>query len=237
MTTLRRLLPHVMMNLRELGGYPTRDQKATRFRRFLRGDAPVALQEEDVRYLENYGVAMVIDMRSPDELVAQPNCLANLPGIDYRPIPFTDDFTLFADLRYSPHTHFVPVLKGQHRVKEIFEAMGECPSGKAVYFHCAVGKDRTGIVSCLLLRLAQVYDEDIKADYQVSYTYIQKYIDAMVKLFMQTDSAQPGLCRTEPEWIEPLLQFIDESGGIEQYLLSLGISETCLLNLKARLCE
>ena len=48
-----------------------------------------------------------------------------------------------------------------------------------VLFNCTAGKDRTGVIAMLLLKLAGVYDDDILADYEVSYTYLRDEIRLM----------------------------------------------------------
>ena len=53
-------------------------------------------------------------------------------------------------------------------IARIFAIIAAAPGG--VLYHCTAGKDRTGILSALLLELAGVARADIVANYQVSYT-------------------------------------------------------------------
>ena len=50
----------------------------------------------------------------------------------------------------------------------------------AVLFHCTAGKDRTGVLAALLYLLLGVAEEDIIADYQVSFTYNEKGINRLL---------------------------------------------------------
>ena len=63
---------------------------------------------------------------------------------------------------------------------QVFHAIAAAPEG-AVLFHCALGKDRTGIVAAMLLSLAEVDRLDIIADYQISNTYLQPMFRTMVE--------------------------------------------------------
>lgn len=44
-------------------------------------------------------------------------------------------------------------------IKGVFKTIANSPGG--VLFHCTAGKDRTGVVSAILLALVGVSDEDI----------------------------------------------------------------------------
>ena len=55
----------------------------------------------------------------------------------------------------------------QEEIKEVMERIAE-RNGEPIVFHCAVGKDRTGVIAMLLLRLAGVSEEVVAADYSVS---------------------------------------------------------------------
>ena len=51
-------------------------------------------------------------------------------------------------------------------IKGVFKTIVNAPGG--VLFHCTAGKDRTGVVSAILLTLVGVSDEDIVYDYAIS---------------------------------------------------------------------
>ena len=82
-----------------------------------------------------------------------------------------------------------------------------------VLFHCAAGLDRTGVVSALLLRLLGVSREDVLADYRLS----------------EQIGRPPNAAA-----MNRLLDQIEEEGGIEQYLLKMGVSAECQMHLHRR---
>jgi protein-tyrosine phosphatase len=65
-------------------------------------------------------------------------------------------------LYYLPHLERMP-----ERSLRVLEALAEAPPGQ-VLFHCAVGRDRTGMVAMLLLSHLGVACEDIADDYMLS---------------------------------------------------------------------
>jgi protein-tyrosine phosphatase len=224
----RRLLINSVRNLRELGGYPISGGGTTQWGVFLRSDAPVRVTGEDIAFLRDYGVTDVLDLRGEAEAGQRPHPLMDTVEIAYHNIPFTEDFSIFGDLSFCPRDHYVAILGLEHRLKDIFTLLAKAKG--CVLFHCTAGKDRTGIVSALLLSLAGVPREDVMADYQLTFTYIRELIKEIVV------SKRPiELCRTEPEWIEPALDFIEDKGGAAAYLSSLGVSEDNIERLRKKL--
>ena len=75
-------------NCRDLGGYGTEKGGQTDWRTFLHSSDMNKLTEEDISFLEEYGVKTVIDLRGSDEIERSPNPLAKLNSFDYFNIPF-----------------------------------------------------------------------------------------------------------------------------------------------------
>lgn len=69
----RRVAIDGLYNCRDLGGYPTKDGKLTKWGVFYRSDAPDHLSSEDVAYLEKMNIYSVIDLRSPKEIALNPD--------------------------------------------------------------------------------------------------------------------------------------------------------------------
>jgi protein-tyrosine phosphatase len=241
----RRLLTESVSNMRELGGYATRDGGMTQWRRFVRSNFISTVTERETDFLRGYGIRTAIDLRHPEETAMQPSPLSNVAGMGYRNIPFTDDFSLLGDTQYCPLYHLVPVVQGANRIADILRAL--CEDGGGCLFFCFAGKDRTGVIAALLLLLARVPVEDVIADYQVTYTYIRNA--GFVRgsggdvgkrpLFLQSkDGASPKrpehLRRTEPEWIQPFIDYVLGFGGAEGYLRSIGLSRDEATRLRER---
>lgn len=98
-------------------------------------------------------------------------------------------------------------------------------SSGGVLYHCSAGKDRTGVVSMLLMGLLGVDKLDILANYEVSYTYIQSNLNEM-------QSAYPlNILKSDPIDISAAYNSIIENyGSFYKYFESLGFSENILKN-------
>lgn len=240
----RRLLINKVNNMRDLGGYATADGYTTQWNRFIRSNIPLGLTDADTRLLYDYGIRTVIDLRHPEEVAMQPTILAQRNEFCYHNIPFTDDFSLLGDTQYCPLHHLVPVVQGPTRIKSILRMLAHCEGG--ALFYCFAGKDRTGVIAALLLMLARVPMEDIIADYQVTYTYIrnlftmrQNDVGNRPLFLLEMDKDKPPrpehLRRTEPEWIQPFIDYVVSFGGAEGYLDYLGLEPCEIFALRNRL--
>jgi protein-tyrosine phosphatase len=243
----RRLPLSGMHNARELGGWYT-PEGLTQYGVFLRTEVPSAITEEDAAFLKDYGVRMDIDLRGASELESMPDKLADAPWCEYVHLPmFNRQVARGASAGGGPSQSYAPsdfswgVMYARMAdnqkdwVRDVFEALGRCEG--AAMFHCTTGKDRTGIVTALLLGLCGVAGEDIIADYCVSQVYLSWIYDSMkAKLESEKAAAQDPFFSTAPENMEALLKHLHENyGGIPDYLRACGVSDELASKLKARL--
>jgi protein-tyrosine phosphatase len=232
------------LNFRDLGGYPTDDGRRLRWRRLYRSDALDQLTQTDVARLRGeLGVRDVIDLRSSAERrLAGPGRLADGP-IRVHHVPLFDgevvarqDFGAAATLgdRYALLAEYAGAAIA--RVLEIVAAA----DGPAVY-HCAAGKDRTGVVSAVILGLLGVRDEVIVADYVAT----RENLDALVDRLLASEGYQamlaalpPDTMHAEPETMLGLLARLRaQHGSVRAYALAAGASADTLARLEAGLLE
>lgn len=98
-------------------------------------------------------------------------------GIDYRVVSLYDGIhsAMFeGKLPDSLGEMYIELLEeSKERMAELFRLFLSATG--ASLFHCAAGKDRTGVVAMLLLKLARVPDETIILDYSVTERYIEEF--------------------------------------------------------------
>lgn len=170
---MRRIVNDNVKNMRDLGGYPTKNGKETKFGSFIRSNLPRNMSNEEINRLMNMGLSTVIDLRTEIEAKRRPNAL-NIRGVDYFNISISGGFP---EKEEDIPSSYMDMVLNRDKMKLVFEAV--INSQGMVLFNCTAGKDRTGVVAMLLLKLAGVYDDDILADYEVSYTYIRDEIRLM----------------------------------------------------------
>lgn len=97
-----------------------------------------------------------------------------------------------------------------------------------VAFYCTAGKDRTGIISALVLATLGVSDEEIVRDYAVSDNVYAEIGDhkAMVGALKQRDLDPEVFLKAPPEVMAQVLNDIrDEYGGVDGYLDYIGFGK------------
>ena len=236
-----RIVLEKLYNARDLGGFLTKDGSRTIFGRFLRTDAPVDLSRNDLAILLSYPVRTVIDLRSSDETAKGPNSFFNVDSISYIPasiIDFSTDNLGTSDfevaLSQSMGAFYISMLEQKKEaLRYVFSTMAYAPPG-GILFHCTHGKDRTGVVSALLLLLAGVGREDILTSYEISYSLLRPLVDPLMKV------VPPGkeyLLRSDRENMVAVLDFFDVnySGDAEIYLKEIGLSRPEIQSIRDRL--
>ena len=131
--------------------------------RYLRSDVPDRLSEKDILWLLEYDIRTVIDLRSQPETEKRPCPLKNHPDFTYyhRPVSNGDIVPLCPeDVPRSYHN----MVNGQ--MAEILTIAESAPTG--VLYFCNAGKDRTGVLSALLLRRMGASRQEIIDNYLIT---------------------------------------------------------------------
>ncbi len=225
---LRRLPLQGTHNTRDLGGYPC-PLGVTHFGVFLRSDSPHELTPQDVNDLYAYGIRNSVDLRSEEERLKEPSVFESNSHFQASWVSLSDvletaDYE--GDTPGSMSGLYISLL--DHcgaQIADIIRIFSKAEGG--TFFHCAVGKDRTGVVSMLLLALVGVCEKDIVADYAVSEIYLHKVFSPALQSAQQTGQTEDqyayrGYSRPKSMW--RALQHLNEVyGGAEAYLTSLGL--------------
>ena len=166
-------------NIRDLGGYEGTEGRKLKERQFLRGDSTDALSESDKRFLIEYGVKAVIDLRSPQECKRKPDKMKGFFGVDYFHVDLTEKIPPHYFGRGLPETlgkFYCGILEyGKREIANVWRILGQYPDG-CVLFHGMLGKDRTGIIAMTLLSAMGVEEAEILADYEASGVYMESRI-------------------------------------------------------------
>ncbi|WP_243795851.1 tyrosine-protein phosphatase [Saccharopolyspora gloriosae] len=147
-----------LVNLRDLGGMPA-GEGTTRSGIVLRSDAPRPGDREPDGI--TWPPRLVLDLRDAAELNGTAHPLAAVAEVH--------QIELLAGIHSTEVTYSLPVLyqlalqNAADKLVRVFRLALEADG--PVLVHCAAGKDRTGVVSALLLSAAGVRSDAIIADY------------------------------------------------------------------------
>ena len=232
-TVSEHLLPlQGTANTRDLGGYPTLDNRVTKQNVFFRSDSSSNFVPEDITFLMEKGLGYVIDLRSNSEVDEKPSKVTDVSSLSYKQISMIGDLSALAAKK--GHISSMAVLyqylldDASDSVAEVFHIFAKTlAAGHACLFHCAVGKDRTGTIAMLLLKLAGVSDKLIIEDYAITEELMKEVFASQREECARKNIDVPDLLfSSAPENMEITLQHLaDTYGTAKDYLLSVGVSQ------------
>jgi protein-tyrosine phosphatase len=238
----RRLAWEGCLNVRDLGGYTAVDGRETRWGAVVRSDNLAPLTEAGRDALLDYGIRSIIDLRMPDEAEQHPNpfsepgdhgiAYTNVSFIDPN-VPPPDEFTTLANDYAGMLDRFQPA------VSDIMGTIAKAREG-GVLVHCHAGKDRTGLVSALLLELAGVDRETIGADYALSEEFLRPRVEEWLENSPPDERAEreKALSKYSPRaevMVEVLDRLDQRYGGVKSYLLQAGVAPQEIARLREKL--
>lgn len=158
-----------LVNARDLGGLRCADGTVTPRGVFFRSENVDWIRPAGWDELRALGVRTVVDLRQPGErardVQARPAWLntvaVDLDGLENAEFwkDYWDNGLVGTALYFIPHLMAMP-----NRAGCVLSALARAPAG-GVLFHCMGGRDRTGLISLLLLAAADVETEEIVSDY------------------------------------------------------------------------
>ena len=220
------------MNTRDLGMYRVQGTKQyTLSNRLYRSDRCEALSNRDKLLLLDRNITTIIDLRSEKESDANPSAFATDKDFMFFHYPIVEGMMPPDSLEAVP----VSYMEIAHAdcMKEVFKTIANAPGG--VLFHCTAGKDRTGVVSAILLDLAGVSDEDIVYDYVISREFNKQRLEAFLKEHPEID--RNIVLANEISMFGFLKLLREKHNSVEQYLLDIGITDDEMQSLKNKLVQ
>lgn len=224
-------------NVRELGGIPAMGGKPTAWHAFLRSDQLSKVTNKDREMLLAYGVRTVIDLRSESETVQCPDHAELLSAVQYHHIPFIE-------IDVSPQGQaetverlrdlsslYLSLLEQRDVIRLLFDRIAQAPRG-CILFHCTAGKDRTGVLSMLLLMLAGVDRQDCVANYIQSYTNLTRN---PAFLYLRENGYHSLICSDASDIETAYDSVASAPGGIQGFLHNCGVTDSCMEQVQKRL--
>jgi protein-tyrosine phosphatase len=225
----RRVRFEGVINFRDLGGYVTDSGGRTRWGQVFRSDALHRLTAADLLGYERFGIRTVYDLRSDEERTLRPNPMTSRVIALESLIPregFLDDGSALQTAEDA-----------ERRLRDVYLAIlatagplfGELfsdlvtPGGLPAVFHCAGGKDRTGLTAALLLTWLGVDRDTVLDDFELTNLFLtaerrQEVTELFMARGMSSEAAAALL--GAPRWAmaDALSELDAEHGGIEAYL-------------------
>src|SRR5215469_14065064 len=221
-------------NFRDLGGYPTADGRALKWRRIFRSNHLGHLTEQDVKVVRGLGVKSAFDFRGSQERLAAA-CVVEEIKVHSLPIEPTVVAALRARLqaRALSSADALEIMResyrgyvrlNTHSFRELFSHLIEDEAPLVI--HCTAGKDRTGFACALILHALGVPDQVIAEDYLLTNRFYKRDPSASTDL---PDDVRQAIGSVEASFLTAGFDAIrTDYGDLESYLrdgLALGVGE------------
>jgi protein-tyrosine phosphatase len=246
----RILVFESIANFRDLGGYRARGGLTTAWRRLYRSGGLLQMTAADKACLkEKIGLKTVIDLRSPEE-PKKLQAIRLLEGIGAKYFnvqfkwPVADYYKKEMELYAGTSNMGVVYL---HRIRHegfakrlftILEIMAD-PANYPLLFHCGAGKDRTGVLAAMALKLLGVSDEDIISDYVLtdpSMEDVKQRICSDPETSDEVKNLPDFTWRAPPQFMATFLEGLkNEYGSAAGYLKKYGAEKSLVRRLEKAL--
>lgn len=236
----RRLTLDSCYNVRDVGGYATEDGRVTRWRALLRSDSLHRLTSASQEALIAYPIRTIVDLRRAREVQENPYEFSQVDQITRLHMSLQDEEGRAEELHDLGAYYRFILDNCQGQLYAIFKTLSDTQAFP-VLVHCAVGKDRTGLIVALLLGLVNVPAATIAEDYALSGDYLAPLFE---ELRLKAVEAGRDLARFEPllqaqaETMLQTLEYLDTKyGGVKNYLSQIGLTPAQLDYLATSMAE
>lgn len=234
-------------NFRDLGGSPGRDGRTVRTGRLFRADSLSAMSDQDVQHcVQVLGLRTIVDLRTGHEVDRFSHGPLEREGITFHHEAIIDETRAPSDAPRAPATamtldeiYRMMLTRGGARFAAVLRLIAD-EDNHPLVFHCAAGKDRTGLTAALTLGLLGVDDESIVADYVASAERMPFLLarsraraardgEALVEVAQQHYEARAEAMEDVLAWIRA------EHGSFLGYVTAQGLEPDAITRLRAAL--
>jgi len=236
----------LVFNVRDLGGLPVVGGGTTRRGVVYRGDGVHRLAGDDLEKARGLGLRTVVDLRTAGEIERSRRFPVEDHPADWHHLPLFE--RMWSEDELVATTGAVDFLReryldmlvtGGGSIARVVELVSD---GTPLLFHCAAGKDRTGVVAAVVLSLAGVPAGEIADDYHATAGAMAAFVDWLT---VTHPEALDAMTSQPPEYLEAphdamatFLDAVDDRyGSMEGYVSGLGVSSARIDALRAALVD
>ncbi len=242
------------INFRDFGGAKTADGRRIRKGILYRSGVWQKMNDADRAYIVSLNIQYIIDFRSTEEQERKPS---NLPGRELLSMPCNID-RLTRDglrplwLKRDADDRIMDVIDGVY--SEMVDMMVEpmrkminlilSPGALPIIIHCHAGKDRTGFAAAMIQWFLGMDRDAIIAEYLKSNVFLMPKISKLMnRLHLFTAGLYPksnlqAAFEVKEKYLLTAMKKVDEVyGGIDKYLMSSGVTQKQLAELRNLLLE
>ena len=242
-----------VLNFRDLGGIRTSDGRQVRWGKIYRSGKFEKLKPQEFEAMKSLGIKTVVDLRTTGEVHHEPDNIPADQGVNWIHIPISgitdeDLEQTKKEIRKQSAAEFDGAGKmetvmerfadqGVGDFAKIFELLLNEDNSGLVY-HCTAGKDRTGLLTALILSALGVPEEVIMQEYLLSNYYRYDKMERNARLGahilgIETEASR-AIMDVRPNYLNAAYAAIKANyGSMDHYFKDgLGLSTEDLQKLK-----
>jgi protein-tyrosine phosphatase len=240
-------------NFRDIGGYRSADGRMVARGLVYRSGTLSELTDRDHGVMDALGLALICDLRSTRERERRPSRLPHAAQYEIwtRDHPMSAGDLTEAMRRHdaTPETSRALMIEAYRELvyeqipsyRELFRRIADGPL--PLLFHCAAGKDRTGIAAALLLDLLGVARADVLADYAITDRFFARGCALVAKDPFGTRLAGidqriwESMMRADPAYLTAMFETVEARHGSGERFMrdELGLDAAAIGAIRERL--
>lgn len=222
-----RYLQNSIENMRDIGGYKNNEGGIIKLGKLIRSNLPINLSNKDISIINKMGINTIIDLRSYEEIKTRKSIFEGNKDFNIYHIGMNIGKDIPEEEEFVPKS-YIEMLTLQKEIKKIFEILSK---GDRIIYFCNAGKDRTGVITALILKLLGVSEKDIIDDYM----YTKVFMKEILKKYANNNTKILNIITPKRIYMEKFLEeFENLYGSIEKYLSLIGIEENIIKNIKQK---
>jgi protein-tyrosine phosphatase len=251
---IRRYALQGASNFRDLGGIEAADGRRVRWGHVFRSDDLSGLTAADYARLNLLGISLVCDLRTHEERERYPTVWRDGSPV-FLLTPVSEDaqgVSRDEEWRSALNDPARSVADRNDLFEQFYVSMALHSASKfgiairgveawprASLFHCAAGRDRTGIMAAILLRILGAAHDEIIADYVLSAKFADPATSQPRPVTPGQQPQEATVAYEQSRYIDAVFAAIDRRyGAFDAYRRkALGISDADVARLKESLLE
>ena len=177
--------------------------------KWVRSDVPNNLTEQEIQWLIENNIVTVVDLREESERETKVCPLIRHEAFTYHCLPVTGG-NVVPPTKDDVSKSYIKMV--DERMKEIIDTILGAKTN--VLYFCNAGKDRTGVVSAILLKKAGASREEIIDDYMQSKENLKGMIDAYAAAFPEVNKE---VITPHENYMKEFLDRLEASGEILKF--------------------
>lgn len=217
-------------NMRDIGGYKSGTENKVIQGKMIRSNLPKKLSDNDILDLKKMGINTVIDLRSREEYENKQSIFENNKNFKIYHIEIDVGRDIPEKENLVPKS-YIDMLTLHEKIRNFFEILA---NNEGILYFCNAGKDRTGVITALILKLLGVSDEDIINDYMIT----KELMSGILNKYAEHNDNIINIITPQRYYMEEFLtKFTEKYKGIENYLTLIGVKGSIINQIKLKYIE